>query len=269
MVSTSEEKGLEDLVSKFLKKNYPGERIVLNKNSSLGDKIDFLENEGYFVAPIFMSSNKTYSGTYEEGHKEIGGIITTRGNQQEQAKMLAKELNGESFVFNILYKNTKTSKEDLSCPLYPVISAEEVNEVIEQISLKESKELVKKDWQNLKSMSPECKKNCWADAIVQDARAFAFAPDDIRGNPWSIILAVKKTKKPSIILECAKSGDGLVKACRTLLSQKNISFSELPAEIQNERMFNKYNQSQEQNGKPWKPQDRRLQIKDKQIEFSK
>lgn len=253
-ISVSEKNGLEDLVSKFLHKNYHGEPIVFNSKATLEDKIDFLLNEGYFVAPVFVSPDNVYSEVFKENYKEVGGIITTRGNQQEQAKMLAKELNGEPFVFNILYQNTKMSLEDLSKPLYPVISKEEVNEAIEQISLKESKELAKKDWRNLKDMSSECRKNCWLEAITQDARAFAFAPEEVKANQWSIISAIKKTNRPDVILEHAKHGDGLLKACHVLLGKKMISFEQLPENLQKSNIFSNYNKNNHNRQNAWVPQ---------------
>lgn len=265
IVSTSEENGLFGLVSKFILTNYSEAEISTSKKASLEDKVKFLEDEGYFAAPIFATQgkNKKYSAIVKDGYKEVGGIITTRGAQQEQAQMLTKELNGEPFVFNILYQNSKADKDDLTHPLYAVVNMLEVKEAADQISLKESKELAKRDWQSLNFMSDECKKNCWMEAIAQDARAFSLVPDEIRGNQWSIIAAVKKTQQPEVILSCAKDGNGLVKACDSLLKMKAVSFNQLPQKLQECEVLSKHIPSN------WAPKSSQEKTKDKDVTIEK
>lgn len=253
-ISVSEKNGLFDLVSKFLIDNFSEHEISMRKNISLEEKIDFLADEGYFVAPIFKNGeDKKYSATFKRGYEEVGGLITSRGFEKKQAEMFAKELNGEPFVFNVLYQNTKEDPNNLSHPLYAVIDIQEVKEAATQVELTEAKKLAKIDWRSLSKMSTECKKNCWLDAVSQDARAFSLVPDDIKSNQWSIIAAAKKVKNPEIILSSAKEGEGLLKACDMLLRTKVITFDQIPVSLQELNRFNRYKVTKEV--KPWKPVD--------------
>ena len=242
--SISEKNGIAGLVSKFLIKNFPDEDISRNKNFSLKDKIEFLAIEGYSVASIFKTKNdpQMYSAQEQENSKNVGGIITSRmGTEKLQAEMYTKELNGDPFVFSVLYQTTKENPNDLSCPLYAVAGFEEIKEAAIQLELRESKSLVKKDWHNLENISQECRKNCWLDAVSQDARAFEFAPDDIKGNRWAIQSALKKTNHPEIILKFAKKGDVLLAVCDSLLKRNTISFEQIPDELKANPRLIKYN----------------------------
>lgn len=267
VASASNKKGLEGLVSKFINENYSNFDIPKYKN--IGEKIAFLEKEGYEVAPLFISSNgKEYSAIAKNGFEEAGGIITSRGSVQQQAEMLANEMNGKPFVFSILYQNTKTTQNDLSHPLYAVVSMDEVKEAAEQISLKESKNLAKLDWHNMKSMSDDCKKNCWMEAVSQNAEAFKLVPDEIRGNQWSIIAAIKKSHNPTTILACAKEGVGLVRACENLLRSKGITFEQLPKSLQLDETFKKYDTRVVKGWSPERNVDM-LPIKNKNVEVER
>lgn len=251
-VSVSEKNGLFDLVSKFLIANFAEHEIFLKNDIPLEEKINFLADEGYFVAPIFKNgTEKKYSATFKRGYEEVGGLITSRGFEKKQAEMFVKELNGEPFVFNVLYQSTREAPYDLSRPLYAVIDIQEVKEAAAQVELTESKKLARMDWHMLSKMSLECKKNCWLDAVSQDARAFSLAPDDIKCNQWSIIAAAKKVKNPEVILSCAKEGEGLLKACDMLLRTKVITFEQIPVKLQEHKSFDRYKVAKEV--KPWQP----------------
>lgn len=241
-ISLNEPNGLDSMLENFLHQYFCDEKVAPE------NRIEFLLNEGYTVAPIFVDKDGVYCGVESGGNlREVGGIISSRGNEQEQAMMLAKELNGEPFVFSILYENTKNTKDDLSHPLYAVVDINEVTEAAEQIMLRESKELVKRDWRTLEKMTCECKKNCWVEATMQNPLAFSLAPDDVRGNYYSIMTAAQKTKSPKAIIDCAiATSKGLEKACEALLNKRLISFDEIPKNLQEKTAFAKYNAA------PWK-----------------